>query len=191
MISFKWDDEDIRRTLEAIVKAGGRESLQASLKGIGENLTTSTKERFYTSIGPDGETWQDNSDATLDAYINILSGKYDKQGKRIGTKNGYFKTDGALGKRGQKVRDSKKPLIGETRQLSTQIYYKIIDDFTVAIGSPQEYSAMMQFGGKKSEFPNLWGDIPARPFLGVSKEDKNHLMKELTEYLESIIDGRI
>jgi phage gpG-like protein len=23
----------------------------------------------------------------------------------------------------------------------------------------------MNFGGKKAQFPNLWGDIPARPFM--------------------------
>lgn len=51
------------------------------------------------------------------------------------------------------------------------------------IGSPMEYAAMMQFGGTKSEFLNLWGDIPARPFLGVSDADKNELLRILEHHL--------
>jgi phage virion morphogenesis protein len=27
------------------------------------------------------------------------------------------------------------------------------------------YATMMNFGGTKAQFPNLWGDIPARPFF--------------------------
>ncbi|MNT61306.1 hypothetical protein D3C72_1989410 [compost metagenome] len=29
---------------------------------------------------------------------------------------------------------------------------------------------MMHFGGDKSEFPHLWGDIPSRPFLPMDAE---------------------
>ncbi|MFK3602796.1 hypothetical protein [Pseudomonas sp. AP19] len=32
------------------------------------------------------------------------------------------------------------------------------------VGSDKPYAAMMQFGGG-ADFPHLWGDIPARPFL--------------------------
>jgi len=46
-----------------------------------------------------------------------------------------------------------------------------------------EYAAMMQFGGTKSEFPNLWGDIPARPFLGISEDDKTDILTILERHL--------
>jgi phage gpG-like protein len=29
---------------------------------------------------------------------------------------------------------------------------------------------MQQFGGTKAQFPNLWGDIPARPFLPITAD---------------------
>ncbi|KII30069.1 phage virion morphogenesis protein [Pseudomonas fluorescens] len=38
------------------------------------------------------------------------------------------------------------------------------------VGSNKPYAAMMQFGGDKSEFPHLWGDIPSRPFLPMDAE---------------------
>lgn len=40
------------------------------------------------------------------------------------------------------------------------------------IGSNKVYAAMMFFGGKQEEFPHLWGDIPARPYLPMDTEGK-------------------
>ena len=37
----------------------------------------------------------------------------------------------------------------------------------MTVNSSMDYAAMQQFGGKKSMFPQLWGDIPARPFLPI------------------------
>lgn len=31
-----------------------------------------------------------------------------------------------------------------------------------------KYAAIQQFGGTKAQFPHLWGDIPARPFLPIT-----------------------
>lgn len=44
------------------------------------------------------------------------------------------------------------------------------DDSTALVGSNKPYAAMMHFGGKKSDFPHLWGDIPGRPFLPMNTE---------------------
>lgn len=38
---------------------------------------------------------------------------------------------------------------------------------------------MMQFGGKKSDFPQLWGAIPGRPYLPV--DDDANLQSEAEE----------
>ena len=47
------------------------------------------------------------------------------------------------------------------------------------IGSPSVYAGVHQFGAAKGSFgktkrdaPIPWGDIPARPFLGLSDEDE-------------------
>ncbi|SED49777.1 phage virion morphogenesis protein [Pseudomonas anguilliseptica] len=39
------------------------------------------------------------------------------------------------------------------------------DDSSALVGSNNPYAAMMQFGGSKSDFPHLWGDIPGREYL--------------------------
>ena len=38
------------------------------------------------------------------------------------------------------------------------------------VGSNKPYAAMMQFGGEQADFPHLWGDIPARPYLPMDAE---------------------
>ncbi|WP_449103641.1 phage virion morphogenesis protein [Pseudomonas veronii] len=44
------------------------------------------------------------------------------------------------------------------------------DDSSALVGSNKPYAAMMHFGGTKSAFPHLWGDIPGRPFLPMDVE---------------------
>jgi phage virion morphogenesis protein len=46
------------------------------------------------------------------------------------------------------------------------------DDSSALVGSNKPYAAMMHFGGTKSAFPNLWGDIPGRPFLPMDIEGR-------------------
>lgn len=43
-------------------------------------------------------------------------------------------------------------------------------DSSALVGSNKLYAAMMHFGGDKSDFPYLWGDIPSRPWLPMDAE---------------------
>lgn len=79
-----------------------------------------------------------------------------------------------------------RPLFGETGLLSQLIHYEA-GPRQVIVGSPMEYAAMQQFGGKRSRFPNLWGDIPARPFLGISKQDGRNIVYTVHGYLRAQI----
>lgn len=60
-------------------------------------------------------------------------------------------------------------------------------DTAVEIGTDKAYANMMQFGGKKSDYPWLWGDIPARPFVGVSDADRGQILDLIGHYLERAI----
>lgn len=75
-----------------------------------------------------------------------------------------------------------RPLTGETGLLMSTIDYQA-SDHAVEIGSPRDYAAMQQFGGTKAEFPHLWGDIPAREFLGLSEADKVEILDLAEDYL--------
>jgi phage virion morphogenesis protein len=83
----------------------------------------------------------------------------------------------------QKRKGGDNPLIGETRELSTSIS-KDVRPTVLQVGSALEYAAMQQFGGTKDEFPNLWGDIPARPFLGLSDDDEKEVLALVMDHLQ-------
>lgn len=53
----------------------------------------------------------------------------------------------------------------------------------VSVGSDLVYAAMMQFGGTKEQFPHLWGDIPARPYIGRSEDDEAAIMEIMRRHL--------
>lgn len=78
-----------------------------------------------------------------------------------------------------------KPLIGEGI-LRDQIGYAEGGN-VLSVFSTMEYAAMQQFGGKKSKFPHLWGDIPARPFLGISDADEQMIVETVSDYLRSMV----
>lgn len=152
------------------------------LAEIGEDLMASTKSRFVTSTAPDGTAWQANSAVTMARYSSMFGSSLRKK-------------DGSLNKKGEAKSAGKKPLIGESKSLSTTINYQLQSVDSVSIGSPMIYAATQQFGAKSGEFgfgiyqtrvgsfPLPWGDIPARPYLGASDADKTNIAELLRSYL--------
>ncbi|WP_309663877.1 phage virion morphogenesis protein [Tabrizicola sp.] len=60
--------------------------------------------------------------------------------------------------------------------------------FAEVFVAPLPYAAMMQFGGTKGQFPNLWGDIPARPYIGFAQEQEDTILEIVTEWLAGIVE---
>lgn len=149
MIDIEIDDNKLKAALERIHRR--LSDMTPVMRDIGELLVERTKQRFATSTGPDGKAWASNAPSTLAAYL----GKY----------GGNFKKGGGLSKKGAARAAAKKPLIGESRALSTTIHYQA-DRASVTIGSPMVYAAIHQFGGKAGRGRKV--TIPARPFLPVT-----------------------
>ncbi|MEO1974800.1 MAG: phage virion morphogenesis protein [Paracoccaceae bacterium] len=142
------------------------------MQDIGEYMVKSTNDNFASGTDPDGRPWAPRSQATLDAY----AARKDKPGPR--------------------------PLIGATKSLSSTISYEAGEE-EVLWGSNMIYAAVQQFGAEAGEFgarmgtnkkgrsffmPIPWGNIPARPFLGVGKDDETGIIEIIEEYLESASD---
>lgn len=72
--------------------------------------------------------------------------------------------------------------------LRSQIFATSGPDFA-EVGSNRAYAAMMHFGGQKEKFPHLWGDIPARPFLGLSEEDRGAILEIVAEWFTRASGG--
>lgn len=124
------------------------------MQEIGEYLVESTKARFVAGVDPDGNPWAAKSLVTM----------------------------AATAVREKKAADP-RPLFGPTGLLSSQINYEAARDY-VEVGSNRVYAAMMQFGGTKSSFPHLWGNIPARPFFGLSETDEVNILDIVAESLQ-------
>ena len=127
---------------------------------LGRLSLNSTKQRFNEGVAPDGSRWARNSLVTI-------------------------------ARKGQA-----KPLWGESGNLRTQINYEAGPDGLVwgSGATTAEYAATQQFGAAKGAFgktkfggPIPWGNIPARPYLGISEEDRSNLVDCLREYLEEAL----
>ncbi len=130
---------------------------------IVEFLLDGTLDRFKTGHAPDGSAWAAKSQTTIDAYI----------------------------RRKQPV--SFRPLIGPTKTLSAASSFATSSgaDWARLSARPIQ-SAVMQFGAKKGAFGNNkagrpipWGDIPARPFMGVSDQDHDNILAAVAEWISS------
>lgn len=179
------------------------EDLSPVMRAIGEDIELRAKQRFQTSTAPDGTPWAVNSDTTLRA---LLHGKSDiraafshlrshKEGSAfVGFKKGYFKKDGSLTKKSHDLLAGKKPLIGESGNLARQISYAVTGNAVTVTANPV-YAAIQQFGGKKSEFPKLWGDIPARPFMPITAtgqlypDEQRDILAVINAHLQKAIAG--
>jgi len=144
VITVEFDDSKIKKALQDLQSATG--DLSPAFREIGKQLVESTKQRFSSGIGPDGQKWEDNSQVTI-----------ERKGRNM-------------------------PLV-DSGTLMAEINYQIIGNNTLEIGNPMEYAAMQQFGGTKEEFSHLWGDIPARPFLGISSDDETEILNIIEKHL--------
>jgi phage virion morphogenesis protein len=176
MIKIDIDDTQVLAALNRLIDAGT--DLRPAMEDIGEYLVDSTRRRFQRAEAPDGTPWAPNSQTTILQYLDKFSSSYSK-------KTGKISSAGANRTAG------KKPLTGETKQLSTKIYARVTDH-SVDVGSPLEYAGTQQFGAKKGSFTggkSPWGDIPARPFLGLSNDDKVAVLDILQEHLSDALSG--
>jgi len=154
------------RTREAIREAVRLlEDMTPVFTDIGEYMVEATRQRFVRGVGPDGKPWAPKRPATLERYRRL----------------GY----GSLG----------RPLIGPARALSRQIQ-RIASRDGVVIGSSLIYSGVMQDGAAKGAFgtdsrgrPIPWGNIPARVWLGISRDDEAAILDIVDEHLKGRLES--
>lgn len=158
-INVELDDRRLQRALSEMLQRG--QDLSPALRSIGELLLNSTRERFVDEEAPDGTKWAELSDVT--------KARKKRNVDKILTERGY---------------------------LGGSIAYRAGPDF-VEIGSSRVSASTHQFGAKKGEFgsartslpgrsflqPIPWGDIPARPFLGLSNRDRADVAAEIGDYI--------
>ena len=154
-ISIVLDDQAVQAAFTRLLKSG--QDSQPLLASVGEIVLNSTRARFADEEDPDGNPWEPLKASTR--------ARKTKNPDRILTASGL------LGGSSINIRAGRRQ---------------------VEIGSSRLYAATHQFGAKKGQFgstqrgaPIPWGDIPARPFLGLSAQDKEDIEATISDYLLS------
>jgi phage virion morphogenesis protein len=152
-ITITIDDTALRQQLGQLIRA--LTDPQPALRQIGDDLVRTTKERFQpgNKRAPDGTPWARNSPVTI-----------ARKGR-----------DNPLYQRGH---------------LQGSIRYQLLGQNALAVGTNRGYAAVQQFGQPKGASgrnrrgaPIPWGNIPARPFLGLSDQDADDAVRVLRSYL--------
>ncbi len=130
------------------------QDLTTATSEIGERLLKSTKARFRTQTDPTGKPWAPLSPVTL--------------------------------ARKAKNRDK---ILTEYAYLSGNLVYQAGPNF-LEVGSPSKYAGTHQFGAPQGAFgknrrnaPIPWGNIPARPFLGLSDDDRTAIHQTILNFI--------
>ena len=127
--------------------------LTPAMQDIGEYLLRMTRDRFVQEEDPEGVAWKPLSGSA--------KARKKRNADKILTRDGYLR----------------------------DIVIRASRD-SVRVGSPRIYSGTHQFGAEKGSFgstgrgsPIPFGDIPARPFLGSSDDDREELTDILRDFL--------
>lgn len=136
MITITVQDEAVTIAINDLLQRVG--NISPVMQAIGDDIVERTKQRFETSIGPDGTPWEPNSPATLNGTA-----------RKLGLGKSYFKRNGSLNKRGKAKLANKRPLI-DTGLLHQQIFPTVSGN-GLRITASQGYAAIHQFGGKRGE----------------------------------------
>lgn len=171
------------------------DDLSPAMKGIGELLSESTKERFTSSSGPDGQKWKPLAPATVLARLMEMSGhfaaytnvKTRKEGRvRVGDKKGYFDKGGRVAQKGAAAVANMRPLV-DTGVLQDTIRYQLTPGGKgVEIGT-NRFAGVWEGGAAVHQFGSRDGSIPARPFLGLSREDERGVLEILDRFMAQAI----
>lgn len=162
MITIETSDDDISRVLDRITHA--LTDMSPVMHDIGQFLMVSTKDRFEAGESPDGMPWAPKSQTTIDIY----TARHDPVDPR--------------------------PLFGPSSDLSRLWHFSYTRD-SVELATATHYAAVMQFGADQGAFgatahgaPIPWGDIPARPFLGLSEDDRAGIAEAVYDRIGRLVD---
>lgn len=149
--------------------AGAIDDLSPLMDNIGRELVTAAVGRIaVTNVAPDGVPWL--------------------QSKRALEEGG--------------------PTLHDSEGLVNSINHWAMPDH-VLVGSNKPYAAVMQFGAEQGAFgavmgrrstgkgagkqdyfiPLPWGDIPARPYLGISPDSEEEIHSLTKDFFSSIVNG--
>lgn len=192
-ITVRFDSAPVLARLQEIARRV--DDLSPAMRDIGELMVESTKERFTSSTGPDGQRWPALAKDTILARLAKISGQYAaytnlktrKVGQvRVGDKKGYYDKAGKVAGKGLLALMNMRPLV-DTGILQDTIRYQLTPGGKgVEIGT-NRFAGELEGGAAVHQFGNRKGTIPARPFLGLSASDERAVLDVLDRFLRQAV----
>jgi len=155
-------------TLESLELS--QQELTSLNRRLGFMLEQSTRERFEDEQSPEGERWKPLSDSTL---ISRAARRGRTKTKR-----------GGMTARAQRIVGN-AAILKDSGRLMRSITSRARPE-GVAVGTNLVYGAIHQKGGKAGRGKRV--QIPARPYLGISKSDEQDIMDLLNEFIEERVE---
>ena len=137
------------------------------LDTIGNMLISSTMKRFQNEEGPDGTKWEPSGRAWETGLA--------RKGRKATEKRKAVKSRAETGRFGKTLQDTgrlRKSVSFESKTATNEVY----------VGSNVAYARIHQLGGKAGRGKKV--TIPARPYLGISKEDQEEAQALLGEFMK-------
>ena len=176
------DDGNVRQVLRQLREAV--DDMTPAMKAVAGQLETSAKNRFLTKKAPDGSTWARLATATQRRRLKkgrrrndklVFSGAlrdsihsdFDSRSAVVGTDAPYGRTHQEGAERGEFGSFSivRAGIAGRRQRLLGQ---------AVKAGLTSR---------RRAGIPIPWGDIPARPFLGLSADDREDIVDIIRSHL--------
>ena len=171
-IRIDLDDKELRATLSRLVAFG--HDLSPVTAEIAAHILRVTGDAFEQERDPaTGSAWAPLSEVTL----------------RQREKSGHVGSDGA--KKLQASRNLLKSIVADFDAESAVVGTNLVYATTQQFGAERGEFGHGQFKTKKGSFPIPWGNIPARPFLGVSPEDERAITDIISDHVASTWAGNL
>ena len=153
----------------------GNERIQRALRELAETINPQMKKQLMGLIGAD--------------YVDFVKTEvFDKQRSPQRKKWAKLKPSTINLKRWSGNTRGAEFVGTWTGDLVESIKFRVVGD-SVLIGSDLIYPGTFHFFVKKGAFGNgsPWGDIPARPFLGVSERADKRILKVMNKFFRTDI----
>ena len=154
-IRIEYKDQQVRTALNRLLRAGT--DLSPTMKKVAGHLAASARQSFEREAAPDGTPWKKLSPVTI------------ARRKKSGHTPIKILRSNA---------DLKRSIVADWDRTSAEV------------GTITKYATTHQFGAEKGEFgstkhgaPIPWGNIPARPFLGVNTQQEQHIQQAVLDFI--------
>jgi len=148
---------------------------------IADLLYTESQEAFRAQESPSGEEWAELSPATLELGFR----------KRYPDERPYKTANGQQVPTSKFLQyvNGKQILIGQGTRGGLRALAKAADEESARVGSNKPYARIQQLGsdGKMKGF--IKSELPPRPYVGASEEDRSAIAEMVTDFYREHITG--